>query len=290
MEEQEFNELTMFYYQKPNPARVPDAVRYFITNGPLHSYTSMAYLFGIMAKLDPSLIPEFEKVFVDTSHQGRSFMLLIFQICGNDQVIEFLKSKSNDAVFSNEKKDIDEALSRGLPLKYNPLTRAVESPLDEDCLWAEFFVTGKKEPIVRIIDVLNEEDFLKGRILAWLSDNQQNKKAVIQLKKLFGNQKIDIDLTPEALAGMSDLDCLYMSSFRMDGRRSDNGLKIKKLLGLTDKDLQYMAVKAAAMWALQSNAMQHPLVLKYCKEELAQRSDKSKIELMIIVRLAKLRE
>jgi len=44
-----------------------------------------------------------------------------------------------------------------------------------------------------------------------------------------------------------------------------------------------MAVKGAAMWALQSNAQQHPKVFEYCKQEFELREDKSKIELAIIL-------
>ena len=69
--------------------------------------------------MDPSLIKKYEKLFDETSHDGRLFILKIFQICGNEQVKTFLSNKLKDRRFTKENEEISAALKEKIPLELN---------------------------------------------------------------------------------------------------------------------------------------------------------------------------
>lgn len=289
--EEDFNSLTMYYYSNPQPEKIPLALQdylsseFFNSNQPSGFYTSVSYLIGRIARAEPSLVPEYLKIFDGATHNGRVLLIMVFQICGNEQVKEYLRTKLNDKNFAKEKVDIENILKMDIPISYDPLKREVKSGVDLDALWAEFFVTGNKEPIVKIIDVLSREDLFKNKLLTWMSD-KHTKKEIRNLNTLLNASNVHVDLDKNALNIDGDMDCLYSASLSgpgMEMQRSRNGIQIRKILGLSQEDLVYMATKGAAMWSLKANAEQHPKVFEYCKQEFERRNDKSKIELAIIL-------
>lgn len=52
---------------------------------------------------------------------------------------------------------------------------------------------------------------------------------------------------------------------------------------LSDDDIFYMAVKAAAVWSLAANAQQHPLVLELCRDEKERRDEKTQRLLLTVL-------
>jgi len=290
-QEEDFNTLTMHYYSNPQPEKIPAVLKaylsaeYFNSDQPTDFYMSVSYLFGRIAKAEPSLIPEYQKIFEGATHRGRVFLIMVFQICGNEQVAGYLRSKLDDKAFTNERSDIENTLKRGIPISYDPLKMDVKSGVDLDALWAEFFVTGAQEPIVKIIDVLSRDDLFKEKLMAWMS-HKHTKKEIRNLNTLLNSSNLRVDLEEGKLDIGSDMDCMYSSYLSASGRhkeRSKSGVQIRKILGLSEEDLIYMANKGAAMWSLQANSEQHPKVFEYCKQEFERRNDKSKIELAIIL-------
>ncbi|MBL7130496.1 MAG: hypothetical protein ISS45_03700 [Candidatus Omnitrophica bacterium] len=292
--DEEFNNFFTYYYLNPQPNEAPSALRQFISSDffksqqPTEIYAMQSYFFGRIAQMNPVLISEYMNLFNDTTHEGRVFILMIFQISGNEQVKAFLQTKLDKEDFINEREDIKNVLKGGMPIDFNPLRREIEDGADLDFLWTEFFITGIKEPIVKIIDVLSWEDRFKNKLTNWLSA-KHSKRETKKLNNLLNRVGINIDINKHNLNLLSDFDCMFAAhfqSFGFAGKKSEHGEEIIKILDFSDDDKFYMAIKGAAMWALQSNAQQHPKVLEYCKQEFEQRADKSKIELAIILELA----
>lgn len=291
--EQEYNELLINYYCNPQIDKIPTALEYiatsdFIKNQPTDVSAMTAYLFGRIARIEPSLIPKYMEVFGRSSqtHEGRVFILMVFQTCGNKEVRHFLEDKLIDGNFAKEKQDIQNVLNGDIPIKFNPLIQEVKDGVDLDFLWAEFFVTGDKEPIVKIIDTLGWPDRFKSRLQEWRAKKHSDNEKRILDNMLNRRMQMNVDLDRMYMKGTADLDCLFSAQLQFhssDKKQRDSIKKIRKIMNISDEDILYMAVKGAAMWSLQSNAQQHQKVLKYCRQEFERRSDKSKIELAIIL-------
>lgn len=294
--EQEFNDFTTYYYLSPQPNMAPQALKYFLnsklfrdnikTNG--HVIEMMAYFFGRVANINPNLLREYEKFYDSEDMHGKLFLISVFAIASDEQNKQFLKERlatEKNAEMSNLIKGVIDAS----PMRNKRILKGVTDSNDLDFFWVEFFATGDKEPINKLIDVLSWEDKFKAKLMSWmLIDHTAEEKN--KLSDLLNNEiKISVDFDRGRITHEGDLDCFYsaqLQSYGWKGKRSNVGIQVKQILGLSDEDLLYMATKGAAMWALQSNAKQHPKVLEYCREEFTLRNDKSKIELAIILEIA----
>ena len=290
--EEEFNNFTTYYYFNPQPDKAPQALEYFLrselfrdsinTNG--HVIEMFTYFFGRAANINPYLIREYEKHYDSEDKFGKLFLMNIFSIASDEQNKQFLKVRLT-AETDNEMKDFLEQLIDISPLGSERIARGVKDYNDLDFMWMEFFVTGDKKPIVKLIDVLIWEDRFKNKLLTWIS-NKHSKKEIRNLNRLLNVAMINVNLEKGQIGSGGDMDCLYsafLSNPRMEMQRSKDGIQIRQALGLSEEDLFYLATKGVAMWALKSNAEQHPKVLEYCKQEFERRNDKSKIELAIIL-------
>lgn len=294
--EQEFNDFTTYYYLSPQPNMAPPALEYFLnsklfrdsikTNG--HVIEMMAYFFGRVANITPSLLREYEKFYDSEDMNGKLFLLSVFVIASDDQNIQFLRER----LATEKNAEINDLIKRIIdtpPLRNRRILKGVTDSNDLDFFWIEFFVTGDKEPIKKLIDVLSWEDKFKAKLMSWMqiahTAEEKNK-----LSDLLSNEvKISVDFDKNKITHEGDLDCFYsalLQSYGWKGKRSNIEIQVRQILGLSDEDLLYMATKGAAMWALQANAKQHPKVLEYCKQEFEQRDDKAKIELAIILEIA----
>lgn len=108
--EKEYNDLLVNYYRNPHPDKIPSALEHiaasdFIKNQPTDVSAMTAYLFGRIARQEPSLVSKYMEVFEKATHthEGRVFTLMVFQICGNEEVKHFLEDKLNDKNFETEK-------------------------------------------------------------------------------------------------------------------------------------------------------------------------------------------
>lgn len=139
--EAESNVLTYFYLN-PQPDKVPIQLEKFITseqftkdeNFRKYGFYNIAYFFGRIAQLKPSLITKYENLFEKASHEGRSFILRVFQVCGNEQVSDFLLAKLKNKNFFKEKDEISKIIEEGIPIRLNPLEKEVKDAGDLDFL------------------------------------------------------------------------------------------------------------------------------------------------------------
>ena len=291
----EYNEVLVNYYRNPQVDKIPVVLDHILQSNFFRDkatgiFTLTAYYFGRIARLEPALIPKYMEFFEKMSqkHEGRFFILMVFQICGNETVKQFLVEKQNDKNFVNEKQDIQNILNGGAFPQFNPLTREIRDGADLDILWAEFFVTGNKEPILKIIDTLGWPDRFKSRLLDWSVKKHSNNEKRVLDRLLNQETRMNVDLDRMNIKDMTDLDCLFSAQLQFrqpDKKRRESIKKLRNILNITDEDILYMVVKGAALWSLQSNAQQHPKVLEYCKQEFEKRNNRSKVELAIILEI-----
>jgi len=290
----EFETFLTYYYQNPQPTKAPQALDYFLhsplfrtnlqTNG--HMIEMVAYFFGRLAEINPSLLRDYQQAYEQTDDAGKSFLLSVFRIHHDEDVKRFLQRSSETS--SAKIQDVIRLVTTRELLGKRAFVRKVVDFNQLDFLWIEFQVTGDREPVVRIIDVLGWDDRFRHALEEWLATTPGQRQQTRLLGRL---QRIGIlvDAETGAIEPSSDLDCLfsaYLQAAGTAGKQPEDALEIRKALQLTDEDLFYMATKGAAMWALQSNARQHHKVLAYCEEELRRREDKAAVELAIIIGLA----
>ncbi len=221
--EKEYNDLLVNYYRNSQPDKIPTALEHiavsdFIKNQPTDVSAMTSYLFGRIAREEPSLVAKYMEVFDKASltHEGRVFILMVFQICGNKSVKHFLGGKLNDENFVNEKQDIQNILTGGIPIGFNPLKREVKDGVDLDFLWVEFFITGSREPISKIIDVLGRPDRFKSRLQKWLGKKHSRNEKQILDRTLNIEMPMNIDLDRMYIKGTTDLDCLFAAQLGFD--------------------------------------------------------------------------
>jgi len=287
--EVDFNVLT-YYYLSPQPDKAPLQLEQFIIserfakdeNFRKYGVYNTAYLFGRIAKLEPSLITKYEDLFDKASHEGRSFILKIFQLCGNEQVKDFLAVKLKDKNFSKEKEEISKIIKEGIPTGFNPLDREIKDAGDLDFLWAEFMITGDEKAIQKIIGVLDWQDHFRNK----LSDYLKSPVAVSEKEEITNILEKDFSLKcnipTQAIVSSEDLDIFISSHLQSQEDRIERFRKVRKALNLAGEDILYMAIKGSANWSLNSNAEQHKKVFEICDAEIAKHAGTTKIALLRI--------
>lgn len=283
-------DLLTYYYLRPAPEKVPLALEEFISSKFFTSgqalqkkliYTT-AYSFGRIAQLEPSLIKEYEGLFNKTSHEGRLFILEIFQICGNEQVEEFLKAKLKDKNFREEEKDISKIIKGGIPIEFNPLAKEAKHASDLDFLWAEFMITGDERAVEKIINVLEWSDRTRNKLYDYLksSASADRKEEIVDI--LGDEYNIKCNISNQDIETKDDLDIIITMNLMQQKTKSEPFQKIKEILNLSNEDILYMVTKWSAHWSLDSNAQQHKRVFDICDSEILKRSGSAKIGLLKI--------
>jgi hypothetical protein len=101
------------------------------------------------------------------------------------------------------------------PKPINVLERVIRTPTDNDLLWAEFSLTGDTEPLIRLIDLLERSDKIRGKLVQWLQSPEN------MLSRIFGMSRrrfermrtvigIECDPSGQSILWLDDLDCLCL--------------------------------------------------------------------------------
>ncbi len=152
-----------FYYQKPEPEKIPDAIEYMIELGILDNKDALAPTVGFLAggfRENPDRVADWvdQLSALNDSH----FQIVIFALWHGNlpesqaRVYELLDSRPN--------------LKEKLTLPYQSLPIPVEEiPLEQgawvlDALWGNFMVTGNKTPVIRMMTTLPWIDKKEGTI------------------------------------------------------------------------------------------------------------------------------
>jgi hypothetical protein len=198
-EEPEFSfdkisEFMTYYYLHPQPKRLPEILEVILASVFLDGIEStdedweyqLAYFFARASKYEPEILNQYTDLFEKCSHQQRLFMLKVLQLCGNEKTSHFFEANLRTGRFSKEQTYIMEAVKEGIPVKYDPMSGPIESPLDIMFLWTEFEITGDEKVIERIISVLpnaesnNDIDRFIGEAAIWSLVSKCKSHEVVQ--------------------------------------------------------------------------------------------------------------
>lgn len=286
----ELNAVLSYYYLKPQPDKIPALLKglissEFFNNGKASKNNSnyiLAYYFGRIAQLEPALIKKYENLFEEASYEGRILLLKIFQLCGNDQVREFLAVKLEDKDYAKEKTDISRVLRTGIPIEFNPLANEIKGPADLDFLWADFMLSGNEKAVEKIISVLDWPDRARLKLDNYLKNSVPSveKKEIIQI--LDNEFYVKCDILDSLIITQDDLDIAIALNLQKQKIKSQSFQRLNSVLGLSNEDIFYLATKGSSYWSLNSNATQHKKVFEICDAGIEKHSGSAKIALVRI--------
>lgn len=149
------------------------------------------------------------------------------------------------------------------------LPDAIESPGEMDLCWGEFLVTGKTDIVVRIIEVLDREDFTRQFIQEQIQSSDAESLSLddserTDLAQVGITLGLEADEGPDVVLSEGDVDILLWF-----GVKNGNETCSKVLKSLPEPKAIHVANKGAAIWSLQANAQQHGAIRLLCEEESA---------------------
>ena len=253
MTQAEFHEFTTYYYRSPAPDRAPDALEWFALSPWVNDASARApaaYFFARIAQDHPTVIPGYEAALEKASPQGKAFIA-----------------------------DLLRGLQGEIPAIVNALERPIRTPTDNDLLWAEYSLTGSREPVVRLIDVLDWSDRIREKLDAWVKSKHLDPQTCGRLQDVAG---IVCDPERMEIATLDDLDCLCMLERFKPSRTRFDQVQQALPFELSAADVTHIAIKATAKWSLASHVWEDSRVHEICKEEAARRTGCSKRALLEI--------
>ena len=151
--QEELGNWFTYYYKKPDPSKIPEAIEYMSQSGWLDNEKSMSPIFGFLAggfKNNPEQVPGWVNRLssLDESHFGVVVLGLWYADLPNSQkrvyeILEKLPQLKEEFSFLSE--------GTPMPIEKIPLE---QGPWVLDALWGNFMATGNKTPVVRIMSTL----------------------------------------------------------------------------------------------------------------------------------------
>ena len=194
----DFERFSTYYYLNPEPQRLPAVLENFFKSETFsdeqacdeHCRNIISYFFARATGSEQNLIENYKSLFENGTHKQRVFLLKILQLCGDEQVSIFLKSKLKEEAFAGEKEQIRQVLKEGIPIEFGLINEPINEAGDLDLLWVEFMTTGNDEAVKRIISVLHWLEDGRGMEIAiggaarWsLASNCREHKRVLEICK-----------------------------------------------------------------------------------------------------------
>jgi len=166
------------------------------------------------------------------------------------------------AGYAGPHRELAAGVLRSLP---DVLAIPVDRPEILDLLWAEFFATGRRSPLLRIVSALDARDVVRTKLEAWLAERSWvNGPKRNEIASALAQVGLVVDLAQCTVVTAGDLDVLCFSI-------ADQQIKIFPMLpfDLTEPEILHIAMKGSALWSLRLNASTHALVAEVCRAEAA---------------------
>ena len=184
--QEEFSKWLTFYYMKPEPKKIPDAVRYMSESGLLNNKNAISPVFGFLAgvfKENPSKVGIWaqELKSIKPEHYVVVVLGVWYAKLPNSQKIVYGLLDSNDSL-----RDKISYLKQGSPIQITEIPLE-QGPWVLDALWGEFSATGDAEPVSRIANALPWID-VKGdtnKLLVGGAANWSFRSNAIQHNRVF---------------------------------------------------------------------------------------------------------
>ena len=259
MYEAEFIRFTNEYYRFGSPDQAAEAIWYFVNSEMLGKCSSEGgidltpYVFARIAEDHPEVIRDYEALLEEATPRGKIFLLSLLGMVGDEHTQKLLNDRFYDDAYRDLQQEIADTLGR-LPAteKINALQRVIRSGFDLDLLWVEFFITGNKQAVSRIIRSLDWPDVIREKLQAWLSSKpasffgQSESRRRRTLDRLRELADIECDIEGREVKTLEDLDCIC--GLEREHWSPERFTKIKSALpfDLSAEEINNIAVKAAA--------------------------------------------
>lgn len=153
---EEFAEWMMYYYQNPEPQKLPCGLTYYVDSS-LFDYPSgrmaTAHFYGAILSKDDFLLKDiFDMLTKKGSERAKSFGLHVLWIT-DIEVSRQLLREAKEAWTSSEVDRIFDRMMQQEPTSV--LDRPLDNPDVLDNLWATFFATGDELPVKRIASAVH---------------------------------------------------------------------------------------------------------------------------------------
>lgn len=160
--QEDISKWLTFYYQTPDPARIPEAIEYMSQSGMLNKKNAIAPIFGFIAgafKNNPDRVGEWVEMLnsVKEEHLGAVVLGLWYANLPESQALAYTMLDKHPSLNSEFA-----FLREGSPMSVEEIPLE-QGPWVLDALWGNFLATGKKEPVERIMAALPWID-IKGNI------------------------------------------------------------------------------------------------------------------------------
>jgi hypothetical protein len=229
LSKEEASKWMMEYYKKPMPIKAISAIKLFVQfdqkwlNKNLNILTYFKEIFSNNPFLLKNIVKEFDSFSLDEKKK----LLLILAISGDKN----LESLANE----NELKEI---YTLAKNIKFPDMDREINSALQLDILWSEFFATGKYKPIKKIVSALALEKY-KGTLEKMKSGEIKNISKEIK-------QKAYLEATYKAATWSLISNCKQIPLvfkyciFIYENENLDKNIKmqLESILRVTQKELQ----------------------------------------------------
>lgn len=186
--QENFSHWLTFYYEKPEPNRIPDAVKYMSQSGVLDNNNTISPVFGFLSgvfRSHPKQIDPWLKELQNLKEKHLGVVILGLWYSGLPD------SKSRVSAFLDKHPKLKPDFSfinQGSPMTVEQIPLE-QGPWVLDALWGKFMATGENAPVERIITALPWLDvkgdttrLLVGGSARWsLTSNAVQHKRVLEI-------------------------------------------------------------------------------------------------------------
>jgi putative NIF3 family GTP cyclohydrolase 1 type 2 len=206
MSDQALDKFETYYYRSPAPKEAPRMFEWWLT----HDFSPsdpvgrliQGFFFARVARDNPEVVRGYEVVLPKVPHEARLVILEVLSVSGDENTRKFLQDCAANSKFGAEKDVIDKILAGPIPAPLDIFQRPIEGGWDLDLLWIEFFVTGSPRPVLRIVDVLEWPDRLRGKLSAWM----ESTSPVANQVQLLEQGGFVLDFAHKEIVNIDDLD------------------------------------------------------------------------------------
>jgi hypothetical protein len=187
--QEDFGKWTTYYYQHPEPEKIPSAIIYF-SDSPMYKSNAtlpMVAFFAALLKNDKALM---QKTYEQASADSENSKIMLINILG------FVNNAESKPFLEKAKTEWQNPKLQGIITRQlnNPpkdvLEATVDSPLILDMLWATFFAIGNDLPVKKIISAVrlqeegHGEEIMAGDAANWsLRSNAEQHPKVYEICK-----------------------------------------------------------------------------------------------------------
>jgi len=198
--QEKFSDWITFYYENPEPNRIPDAVEYMSKSGVLDKKNAISPIFGFLSgvfRKNPEKINSWLRDLRNLKENHFGVIILGLWYSG----LPDSKSRASSLLDKHPKlKPEFGFVNQGSPITIEEIPLE-QGPWVLDALWGEFMATGEEIPVQRIISALPWSDvkgdinrLMVGGSARWsLTSNAIQHKKVLEIcEETVANQNSDI--------------------------------------------------------------------------------------------------